>query len=148
VRALLQRVSRAEVVVCGETIGAIGHGVLVFLGIGQGDDIATGEKLADRILNYRIFADRDGRMNLNVRDVGGGVLMISQFTLVADTSRGLRPSFTPAAVPAAAEPLCEAVVARLRRGGVKVASGLFGADMQVSLCNDGPVTFLLEMLPR
>ncbi len=146
-RALIQRVSSAAVSVAGNEVAAIGRGMLVLLGIARSDTPAEAGKLVDRVLSYRIFPDVDGRMNLNVREIGGGVLVVPQFTLVADTSKGLRPSFTPAAVPAAAETLCEAFLAALVSRHQPVASGRFGADMQVSLCNDGPVTFLLEVLP-
>lgn len=146
-RALIQRVSSASVSVDGNEVAAIGRGILLLLGIARSDTPAEVGKLVDRVLNYRIFPDAGGRMNLNVREIGGGVLVVSQFTLVADTSRGLRPSFTPAAAPAAAEALYDAFLTALASRHQPVASGRFGADMQVSLCNDGPVTFLLEVPP-
>lgn len=146
-RALIQRVSSATVRVAGDEVAAIGRGILLLLGIARSDTPAQVDKLVDRVLSYRIFPDVDGRMNLNVREIGGGVLVVSQFTLVADTSRGLRPSFTPAAAPAAAEALYDAFLKALANRHQPVASGQFGADMQVSLCNDGPVTFLLEVPP-
>lgn len=142
--ALLQRVANASVVVDGETVGAIGRGLLVFLGVQRGDDLAHCERLAAKVVNYRLFADDQGRMNRSVAQSGGGVLVVSQFTLVADTRKGLRPSFTPAAEPALAESLYEAFVTRLESSVSSVQTGRFGADMRVSLCNDGPVTFLLS----
>ncbi len=144
-RALLQRVSRASVAVAGDDVGRIDHGVLVFLGVEQGDNEARCLKLADKVAGYRIFADEEGRMNRSVCDIGGGVLVISQFTLAADTRKGLRPSFTPAAVPDEAETFYRRFVDRISERVERVATGRFGADMQVSLCNDGPVTFLLEV---
>lgn len=146
-RGLIQRVSCAAVSVGGREVGAIGPGILVLLGIARGDTQVEADKLLDRILRYRIFPDADGRMNLSVHDVGGGVLVVSQFTLVADTHKGLRPSFTSAAAPEAAETLYHWFVDTLCRRHQPVASGRFGADMQVSLCNDGPVTFLLDVPP-
>lgn len=142
--ALLQRVSHASVTVEGITVGAIEHGLLVLLGVERNDDLTHCERLADKVVNYRLFADEQGRMNRSVVDSGGGVLVVSQFTLAADTRKGLRPSFTPAAEPVLAEVLYEAFVERVRTRVSSVATGRFGADMQVSLCNDGPVTFLLS----
>jgi len=142
--ALLQRVSHASVTVEGITVGAIEHGLLVLLGVERNDDLTHCERLADKVVNYRLFADEQGRMNRSVVDSGGGVLVVSQFTLAADTRKGLRPSFTPAAEPVLAEALYEAFVERVRTRVSSVATGRFGADMQVSLCNDGPVTFLLS----
>lgn len=142
--ALLQRVSQASVVVAGETVGAIDRGLLVFLGVQRGDDQGRCEKLAAKVANYRVFGDDQGRMNRSVKDIGGGVLVVSQFTLAADTRKGLRPSFTPAAEPAEAERLYDYFTECVRRETGHVATGRFGADMRVSLCNDGPVTFLLE----
>lgn len=143
--ALLQRVSSASVVVAGGEVGRIERGLLVFLGVQRGDDRQRCEKLAGKVINYRIFADEEGRMNRCVSEIGGGVLVVSQFTLAADTRKGLRPSFTPAAAPDEAETLYNYFTACVRREIPLVASGRFGADMQVSLCNDGPVTFLLEV---
>ncbi len=142
--ALLQRVSSASVRVAGDTVGAIDRGLLVLLGVQRGDDRVRCEKLAGKVVNYRVFPDDQGRMNRSVADIGGGVLVVSQFTLAADTRKGLRPSFTPAAEPAMAESLYEYFVECLGRDIPSLATGRFGADMQVSLCNDGPVTFLLE----
>lgn len=143
-KALLQRVRHASVTVDGEVVGRIGHGLLVFLGVEKGDDAARMARLAERVLNYRVFADDAGKMNRSVVDVGGAVLVVSQFTLVADTGSGNRPSFTPAAPPDVGCSLYEQFVAEIDRRGVPVASGRFGADMQVELLNDGPVTFLLN----
>ena len=142
--ALLQRVTAAHVRVDGAEIAAIGPGLLALAGVQRADDEAAADRLADRLLAYRIFADAAGRMNLSVRDVGGSVLLVPQFTLAADTSGGLRPSFSPAAPPAQGAALFERLVARVRASGVPHAVGRFGAHMQVSLTNDGPVTFWLE----
>lgn len=141
---LLQRVSEASVAIEGETVGHIGSGLLVLLGVQRGDGRSECEKLASKVVNYRIFPDDQGRMNRSVRESGGGILVVPQFTLAADTRKGLRPSFTPAAAPAEAERLYDYFVDCVRREIVQVATGRFGAEMQVSLCNDGPVTFLLE----
>jgi D-tyrosyl-tRNA(Tyr) deacylase len=143
-RALIQRVTRAEVRVDGRSVGAIGGGLLVLLGVQRGDDEARARAMAARLLAYRVFADADGKMNLDVRAANGGLLLVSQFTLAADTGRGLRPSFSSAAVPEEARRLYEQVVAELRAQHADVATGEFGAMMQVELVNDGPVTFLLE----
>lgn len=126
-------------------MGAIGPGLLVFLGLDAGDGRDQGTRLLDRLLAYRMFADDQGRMNSSVAAVGGGVLLVSQFTLSADTRKGLRPSFSSAMPPAEAEPLYDWMLAGLRQRHPQVAAGEFGADMQVSLVNDGPVTFLLEV---
>ena len=144
-RALIQRVAHARVEVGDRTVGRIGRGLLVFLGVQRGDDAARARAMATRLLAYRVFADAEGRMNLDVRRVGGGVLLVSQFTLAADTSRGLRPGFSCAAEPAIARELYEETLRSLREEHADVACGEFGADMQVSLQNDGPVTFLLEL---
>ncbi len=143
-KALLQRVSSAAVSVDGEQVGAIGAGLLVLLGLDKGDDQAAAGKMLDRLLAYRIFPDEAGRMNRSVADIDGGVLLVSQFTLSADTRKGLRPSFSSALPPADAQALYEYTLEVLRRRHPEVAAGVFGADMQVSLVNDGPVTFLLE----
>ena len=143
-KALLQRVSHASVQVDGETVGAIDRGLLVLLGLDQGDDLATGEKLLEKVLAYRVFPDERERMNRSVADIRGGVLLVSQFTLAADTRKGLRPSFSSALPPAEAEQLYSRLLRALRARHPDVAAGRFGADMQVSLTNDGPVTFLLE----
>ena len=147
-KALLQRVSSASVSVGGETVGEIGPGLLVLLGLDKGDDEALAARMLDKLLAYRVFADEAGRMNRSVNDVEGGVLLVSQFTLSADTRKGLRPSFSSAMPPAEAEALYRWTLAELgERHGGKVAAGEFGADMQVALVNDGPVTFLLELSP-
>ena len=144
-KLLLQRVSQASVSVEGEEIGRIGRGILALVGIERDDTDEQVSKLTERMLNYRLFADADGKTNLSVRDIGGGVLLVSQFTLAADTRRGLRPGFSLAAAPALAERLYERMLAQLSAETVvQIASGRFAADMQVSLINDGPVTFLLE----
>lgn len=143
-KALIQRVSQAKVVVTGETVGAIERGLLVFLGVEAGDTPADLQKLADKVVRYRVFSDEHGKMNLNVQQAGGSLLVVSQFTLAADTRSGLRPSFTPAAAPALAEEYYQQFCLHCRELGLMVATGRFAADMQVSLINDGPVTFLLE----
>jgi len=143
--ALLQRVRRAEVQVADQIVGKIGPGILVLLGVEANDQPPALQKLADKVLNYRLFNDENGKMNLNVRQVGGELLVVSQFTLAADTNSGLRPSFTPAALPAVAEPMYQQFVHYCKTQGVDVATGQFGADMQVSLVNDGPVTFWLQV---
>ena len=143
-KALLQRVSCATVSVAGEQVGAIGAGLLVLLGFDAGDDRPAADRMLERLLAYRVFADGDGRMNRSVADIHGGVLLVSQFTLSADTGRGLRPGFSRAMPPAEAELLYDYLLAGLRRRHPAVAAGVFGADMQVSLTNNGPVTFLLE----
>jgi D-tyrosyl-tRNA(Tyr) deacylase len=145
VKALLQRVRSARVDVGEECVGEIGPGLLVLLGLDRGDSMENGRKLLDKLLAYRVFSDEDGRMNRSVSDVGGGVLLVSQFTLSADTRKGLRPSFSSALPPAEAEVLFAELLAYLERAHPTVAGGRFGADMQVSLVNDGPVTFLLEV---
>lgn len=148
-RALLQRVSRAEVQVEGETLAEIGPGIVVLVGVGQGDDDAAADALARRIVELRIFRDEDGRTNRSILDVAGGALVVSQFTLYADTTRGRRPGFTDAASPDLAERLYERVAARLAEGGVTpVATGRFGAEMAVELVNDGPFTLWLDTAAR
>ncbi|HEX4872084.1 MAG TPA: D-aminoacyl-tRNA deacylase [Nevskiaceae bacterium] len=142
--ALLQRVAEARVAVAGETLGAIGPGLLVLIGVRPEDQTASAERLLERLLGYRVFADAQGRMNRSLRDIGGGLLLVPQFTLAADTRRGSRPGFSGAAAPALAQRLFEHLVQRAQASHAPVASGRFGADMQVSLTNDGPVTFWLE----
>jgi D-tyrosyl-tRNA(Tyr) deacylase len=144
VRALLQRVRRASVEIDSQVAGSIDAGLLVFLGLEPGDTSFMGEKLLERVLNYRIFSDDQNRMNLSLRDVSGDLLLISQFTLAADTSRGLRPGFSTAMPPGEAEPLFQQLYDYVDGVYGPVAGGRFGADMQVSLINDGPVTFLLS----
>lgn len=141
---LLQRVSQASVAVEGKTVGAIGRGLAVLVGVERGDDEARAGRLLDRLLGYRVFPDAAGRMNLNVKDIGGGLLLVPQFTLAADTQKGMRASFTPAAPPEAGERLFAYLLAQARRQHALVASGVFGVDMQLTLTNDGPVTFWLE----
>lgn len=143
-RALLQRVSCASVVVDGNCVGEIGQGLLVLLGLDKGDDTVAVDRMLDKLLAYRVFADGAGRMNCSVVDVEGGILLVSQFTLSADTRKGLRPSFSLAMPPADARRLYEYALDELRQRHPHVAAGVFGADMQVSLTNDGPVTFMLE----
>lgn len=144
-KALLQRVTRASVEVEGDTIGAIGPGLLVFVGIEPEDDEAACGRMLKRLLEYRVFADSEQRMNLSLQDVAGGLLLVSQFTLAADTRSGRRPSFSTAAPPAQGEQLFNHLVALARDLHPAVQTGRFGADMQVSLVNDGPVTFLLSI---
>lgn len=143
-KALIQRVARASVEVDGETVGAIGAGLVVFLGIEPGDTVAAGERLIDRILAYRVFDDADGRMNLSLSERRLGLLLVSQFTLAADTRKGRRPGFSTAAPPGDAEPVFRHLVAYASMQHDEVGQGRFGATMQVSLVNDGPATFLLE----
>ena len=144
---LLQRVISAAVSVAGETVGAIEGGLLVLVGVQPGDSPAQAAQLLQRLLDYRVFADTNGKMNLSLRQTGGGLLLVPQFTLAADTRRGLRPSFTTAANPAVARELFQDLVTAAHAAHRPVASGVFGADMQVSLVNDGPVTFWLEIPP-
>lgn len=144
-RALIQRVSSARVEVAGELVGCIDHGLLVLLGLDKDDDEAAAQRMLDKLLAYRVFSDEQGRMNLSVTDTAGGVLLVSQFTLSADTRKGLRPSFSSAMPPVEAESLYDFTLKALSQRHQTVAAGRFGADMQVSLINDGPVTFLLEV---
>jgi D-tyrosyl-tRNA(Tyr) deacylase len=142
---LLQRVTRADVNVAGECIGAIGAGLLVLVGVERGDSEREGDRLLDRLLGYRVFADAAGKMNLCVQDIGGGLLLVPQFTLAADTNKGMRPSFSSAATPDEGRRLFEYVLQQARRKHDRVAAGRFGADMKVTLTNDGPVTFWLRV---
>lgn len=141
---LLQRVTTARVVVAGGVVGEIGRGLLVLIGVECGDTEAQADRLLARLLGYRVFPDGDGKMNLSLDDIGGGLLLVPQFTLPADTRKGMRPSFTPAATPDEGRRLFDYLVARARSLRADVATGRFGADMQVSLTNDGPVTFWLQ----
>lgn len=141
---LIQRVTSAKVTVAQKTVGEIESGILLFLGIQKEDCAEASERLARRILDYRIFPDANGNMNLSLRQVDGGLLVVSQFTLAANTDTGVRPSFSQAAPSSTARPLYEAFVAHAHLLHSKVETGIFGADMQVSLCNDGPVTFILQ----
>ena len=143
-RALLQRVTRAAVRDDDEVVGEIGHGLVVFVGVGPDDDAVTAEALARRVSELRIFRDEDGRTNRSLVDVAGSALVVSQFTLFADTRRGRRPGFTGAAPPEQAERLYERLVAALGELGVPVATGRFGAEMAVQLVNDGPFTIWLD----
>ena len=143
-RALLQRVSRASVTVEEQVVGQIGQGLLVLLGIGQGDSEVQVKTLADKIVHLRIFGDDEGKMNRSLLDIGGEILVVSQFTLYADTRRGRRPSFTDAAPPSIAEPLVERFKDAIAAYGLTIADGIFGAYMQVELLNDGPVTIWMD----
>lgn len=143
-RAVIQRVSRADVSVAGESRGAIERGLLVLLGVGADDEASDASYLADKTAALRIFEDAEGKMNLSVEDVGGGVLVVSQFTLFGDARRGRRPNFSEAAAPAKAETLYEDYVEQLRRRGLEVETGVFQAMMDVRLTNHGPVTILLD----
>ncbi|QDU63855.1 D-tyrosyl-tRNA(Tyr) deacylase [Planctomycetes bacterium Pan216] len=143
-RVLVQRVSRASVTIEGEVVGAIGQGLLVLLGITASDGDAQIEFLAEKLLGLRIFPDDEGKMNRSVRDIGGGLLVVSQFTLYGDCRKGRRPSFIDAAPPPISEPLYERFVERLRRSELEVQTGRFGAMMDVELVNDGPVTLMIE----
>ena len=143
-KAVIQRVSRAEVRVASESVGGIGPGLCVFLGIGKDDGQMNADHLAEKIKNLRIFEDENGKMNRSINEVGKEVLVVSQFTLYGDCSRGNRPSFSAAAPPEEAEKLYAYFVQRLRGGGLTVATGQFKARMEVALTNDGPVTFIVE----
>jgi D-tyrosyl-tRNA(Tyr) deacylase len=143
-KALLQRVTQARVDVAGETIGAIDQGLLVLIGVEPQDTSLSADKMLHKLLNYRVFGDSEGKMNLSLTDVKGGLLLVSQFTLAAQTKSGMRPSFSKAAAPALGAELFDYLVTQARRSHSKVETGQFGADMQVHLVNDGPVTFLLE----
>jgi D-tyrosyl-tRNA(Tyr) deacylase len=145
--ALIQRVAEAQVRVGGEAVGRIGRGVLALVGVERGDGEREAERLAGRVLGYRIFPDAEGRMNRSLADVGGGLLAVPQFTLAADTSSGTRAGFSTAAAPEEGRRLFERFVEICRARHPEVASGRFGADMQVSLVNDGPVTFWLQAAP-
>ncbi|MGD9842620.1 MAG: D-aminoacyl-tRNA deacylase [Steroidobacteraceae bacterium] len=146
--ALLQRVSHAQVQVNGVVVGRIDAGLLVLLGIERGDHEIQADRLLERLLSYRVFADTDGKMNLSLRDQGGGLLLVPQFTLAADTQRGTRPGFSPAAPPDVGNQLFHYMVSQAHIQHAAVAAGVFGANMQVTLCNDGPVTFWLQVAPR
>jgi D-aminoacyl-tRNA deacylase len=145
---LLQRVTNARVEVDGQQVGAIGPGLLVLVGMQRGDSERQADRLLERLLTYRVFADQEGRMNRSLRDVGGELLLVSQFTLAADTKQGTRPGFSPAAEPAQGKRLFNYLVDRARQQHPVVQTGEFGAHMQVTLTNDGPVTFWLQTDPR
>ncbi len=143
-RAVVQRVERAEVSVCGEVVGRIDRGLCVFVGVGRDDQAGDAAVLAEKVVGLRIFEDSEGRMNLGIRDVGGSILCISQFTLYGDVRRGKRPSFIEAMAPDEARALFESFCELCRKSGVTVETGQFRADMRVSLINDGPVTILID----
>lgn len=143
--ALIQRVTRASVTVDNAIVGEIAGGLLVLLGVEQGDDERKAARLCERVLGYRIFSDEQGKMNLNVQQTGGSVLVVSQFTLAADTQKGMRPSFSRGAEPAEADRLYQYFAAQCRERGTLTQTGRFAADMQVDLVNDGPVTFWLQV---
>jgi D-aminoacyl-tRNA deacylase len=145
VRAIVQRVSEASVTVAGETVGAIGIGLVVLLGVARGDDGDAVARLAGKVARLRVFENEDGRFDRSLLDVCGEALVVSQFTLIADTAKGNRPSFSHAAPPEEAEPLVERFCEALRAEGVPVQSGVFGARMRVALVNDGPVTIVLDV---
>ena len=145
--ALLQRVSRAWVDVEGSRIGEIGQGLMVLIGVERGDAAAQADRLLERLLTYRVFADNEGRMNLRVTDIGGGLLLVPQFTLAADTRKGRRPGFTAAADPSEGEKWFEYFAGQAAKRHPQVETGRFGTDMQVGLVNDGPVTFWLQVRP-
>lgn len=142
--AVIQRAKEGSVVVNQETVGQINEGIVALVAVEPNDTPASTEKLVEKILNYRIFSDQNGKMNLSIKDINGGLLLISQFTLAATTDKGLRPSFTSAAAPELAEELYDHMVGYARQQHPKVETGIFAADMSVSLVNDGPVTFLLK----
>lgn len=144
-KVLIQRVTTARVEVAGDIVGEIGQGVLALVGLEPDDGQVQLEKMLNKLLSYRIFADAEGRMNCSLKDINGGLLLVSQFTLAADTRSGLRPGFSTAAAPQVAEELFERFVGMAQKAWPQVATGCFGADMQVSLTNDGPVTFLLQV---
>lgn len=143
-KALIQRVKSASVTVNGEVVGDINHGLLALVGVEKRDSETEADKLLHKLLHYRVFSDADGKMNHNLQQADGGLLLVSQFTLVADTRKGLRPSFSSAAPPGEGEQLFTYLASQARAAWPKVETGQFGADMQVALVNDGPVTFLLE----
>ena len=145
---LLQRVTEARVEVAGEVVGEIGPGLLVLVGVERGDGETQAGRLLERLLGYRVFGDAEGKMNLSVREIGGGLLLVPQFTLAADTRKGMRPSFTPAAPPDEGERLFAYLLDQARHQHAPVAAGRFGAHMRVSLTNDGPGTFWLRTASR
>lgn len=144
-KALIQRVTSASVVVDGETVGEIGQGILLFLGVEKHDDAQLTERMLSKILKYRIFDDEQGRMGKSLQDIQGGLLVVSQFTLAADTKKGTKPSFSSAASPEHGLSIYQSFVEKAQQSHNHVATGKFGADMAVSLLNDGPVTFMLEL---
>lgn len=144
-QGLVQRVKHAKVTVDGQVIGQIEQGILLLLGVEKLDDNSAADKLLRKVTNYRIFSDENDKMNLSLKDIQGELLVVSQFTLAADTKKGMRPSFSSAATPVQANELYEYFVSQAKVAGLRVATGQFAADMQVSLCNDGPVTFNLTV---
>jgi len=144
-QGLIQRVKHAKVEINNQVVGEINQGILLLLGVEKHDDTQTADKLLHKVSNYRIFTDENDKMNLSLKDIGGELLVVSQFTLAADTKKGMRPSFSSAATPNQANELYEYFVAQAQELGLTIATGEFGADMQVSLCNDGPVTFNLSV---
>ncbi len=146
--AVIQRVSQASVSIAGGTVGQIGRGLLVLAAVEKGDSPAQAQRLAQRLLSYRVFPDEDDKMNLSVTDIGGELLLVSQFTLAADTRKGTRPSFTPAAEPETGRRLFNVLVGEIRQQYPHIQTGRFGANMQVSLVNEGPVTFILKAPPQ
>ena len=142
---LIQRVTHAKVEVAGVTLGQINQGILLLLGVEKADTPAKAQRLLERVLSYRIFADEAGKMNLSLKDIQGGLLIVPQFTLAADTAKGLRPSFTPAAPPELGKQLFDYFCTQAQQQFATIQTGRFGADMQVSLTNDGPVTFWLTV---
>lgn len=144
-QGLIQRVKQAKVEVAGEVVGEISQGILLLLGVEKQDTEQSVQKLLHKVSNYRIFTDEQGKMNLSLNDIKGELLVVSQFTLAADTKKGMRPSFSSAGTPEQANTLYEYFIAEAKKTGLTVATGQFGADMQVSLCNDGPVTFNLSV---
>ena len=144
-KVLIQRVTRASVSVADDMVGQIDRGLLLLVGIEKRDDAKLITKMAAKVSAYRLFPDTDGKMNLNIKEVSGSILAVSQFTLAAETQKGLRPGFSVAASPEQAEPLFDQFVSDLQQNDIPVATGRFGADMQVELINDGPVTFMLQM---
>jgi len=144
-QGLIQRVKQAKVEVAGEVVGEISQGILLLLGVEKQDTEQSAQKLLHKVSNYRIFTDEQGKMNLSLNDIKGELLVVSQFTLAADTKKGMRPSFSSAGTPEQANTLYEYFISEAKKTGLTVATGQFGADMQVSLCNDGPVTFNLSI---
>ncbi len=144
-KALIQRVTGAKVVVAGQTVGEIEQGLMVLIGVDKDDTKQHADKLLHKLFKYRVFSDQQGKMNLSLLDINGGLLLVPQFTLAADTRKGLRPSFSSAKPPAEGEQLFDYLVTQAKADYTKVQTGVFGADMQVHLINDGPVTFMLEV---
>ncbi len=142
---LIQRACHGKVEICGNTVGEIGYGMVVLVGFERHDTPTTLDKMAHKLLHYRVFADDQDRMNLNIQQINGEILLVPQFTLAAETRKGLRPNFTPAAAPETAAEYFKAFTDQIRAIWPKVACGKFGANMQVTLCNDGPVTFWLQL---